>query len=305
MSSIKIEREELRVIMQEAMAAGESRAIGSPLAAAASARSGGDMDERGELFAVSVKLADFWSEDPESWFDRADNQFATRGIKEDATKFSHAVQALTYSQHKEVKALIRNPPKGTSYPALKAALISAFGKTQLDKDTELLNLKHLDNRDPRSVAREIDSLLEDPASLPRAVMINLLPQEVRVALATVGGLDTHHKVAEQAWKIINMSKSRSVVSEVRQTCTSCSCKTSQNEPAPVEVDAVGRGRGQGQGRGHSRPEGAARDGGNKKENFVCFSHKKFGTKAYTCKPGCSFAHLPLAQRDAGNGPAGR
>ena len=93
------------------------------------------------------------------WFDRADNQFATRGIKEDATKFSHAVQALSYSQHKEVKALIRNPPKGTSYVALKEALVTAFGKTQLDKDTALLNLKHLDNRDPRSVAREIDSLL--------------------------------------------------------------------------------------------------------------------------------------------------
>ena len=112
-------------------------------AAAASARTGGDIDEQGELFAVSVKLSDFWSEDPEAWFDRADNQFRIRGIKEDATKFSHAVQALSYSQHKEVKALIRNPPTGTSYPELKSALIAAFGRTQLDKDTELLNLKTL------------------------------------------------------------------------------------------------------------------------------------------------------------------
>ena len=141
MSQIKLEREELRIIMQEAMAAGESRAINNPLTAASvSARSGGDVDERGELFAVSIKLADFWSEDPESWFDRADNQFITRGIKEDATKFSHAVQALSYTQHKEVKALIRNPPKGTSYPALKAALISAFGKTQLDRDLSLIHI---------------------------------------------------------------------------------------------------------------------------------------------------------------------
>ena len=58
MAQIKLEREELRTIMQEAMAAGESRAMEGPLAAAA-ARSGGDLDERGELFAVSVKLADF------------------------------------------------------------------------------------------------------------------------------------------------------------------------------------------------------------------------------------------------------
>ena len=301
MSHIKLEREELRTIMQEAMAAGESRAMNNPLAAA-SARSGGDVDERGEIFAVSIKLADFWSEDPESWFDRADNQFAVRGIKEDATKFSHAVQALSYTQHREVKALIRSPPKGTSYPALKAALISAFGKTQLDKDTELLNLKHLDNRDPRSVARMIDSLLEDPATLPRAVMINLLPQDVRVALATVGGLDTHHKVAEEAYKVINMSKDRSTISEVR-SCTSCQCQAAPRAAEAAEIDAV-------QGRGRGRPQGGrapAKDGGKKTggENFVCFAHKKFGTGAFTCKPGCSFAHLPLAQKEAGNDPAGR
>ena len=121
--AIKLEREDIHMIMQEAMQAGDQRAASSSLSMAALARSGGDMDEGGKLFAVSVKLVDFWSEDPESWFDRADNQFATRGIKEDATKFSHAVQALTYSQHKEVKALIRNPPKGTSYLALKLSLI--------------------------------------------------------------------------------------------------------------------------------------------------------------------------------------
>ena len=130
--SIKLEREDLESLMARAMTTAMSAA--SNPASIASARSGGDVDEKGELFAVSVKLSDFWSEDPEAWFDRADNQFLTRGIKEDATKFSHCVQALTYAQHKEVRALIRNPPKGTSYPALKKALCSAFGKTQLDKD---------------------------------------------------------------------------------------------------------------------------------------------------------------------------
>ena len=210
--SIKLEKEDLESIMARAMTTAMS--VNPMAAAAASARSGGDVDEQGELFAVSVKLSDFWSEDPEAWFDRADNQFYTRGIKEDATKFSHCVQALSYTQHKEVRALIRNPPKNTSYQALKEALCTAFGKTQHDKDTEFLNLKHLDDRDPRSVARQIDSLLEDPASLPRAVMINLLPQDVRVALATVDGLDTHHKIAAQAYKIINMKKDRSGVNAV-------------------------------------------------------------------------------------------
>ena len=116
--TLNLAREDLRVIMQEAMQAGETKAMErKPLA-----RSGGNLDENGEIFAVSVKICDFWTEDPESWFDRADNQFRIRGIKEDAMKFSHAVQALSYTPHKEVKALIRNPPRDASYPALKKAL---------------------------------------------------------------------------------------------------------------------------------------------------------------------------------------
>ena len=293
--SIKLEKEDLEAIMARAMTTAMSASANPVSAAAASARSGGDIDEQGELFAVSVKLSEFWTEDPEAWFDRAENQFYTRGIKEDATKFSHCVQALSYAQHKEVRALIRNPPKGTSYPALKEALCSAFSKTQLDKDTEFLNLKHLDNRDPRSVARQIDSLLEDPASLPRAGMINLLPQDVRMALATVEGLDTHHKVAAQAYKIINMKKDRSSVNVVESTP-----KEEDNE-----IDAIQKGRPQRGGRGSG---GSARGGAGKQEKgeaFVCFAHKKFGMGAFSCKSGCSFAALPLARKEAGNGTAGR
>ena len=284
--TLNLAREDLRVIMQEAMQAGETKAMErKPLA-----RSGGDLDENGEIFAVSVKICDFWTEDPESWFDRADNQFRIRGIKEDETKFSHCVQALNYSQHKEVKALIRDPPKGGSYPALKKALVAAFGKTQLDRDTELLNLKSMGDRDPRSVAREIDSLMAEPGSLPRAVMINMLPQDVRVALATVEGLDDHHKIAEKAYQIMNMKKDRSFVRAIAVSAEDCQ-----------EIDAVGfRGRGQGQPRAMPRPD--EKQGG---KSFICFSHKKFGTQAYTCKSGCMFASLPLAQRGAGNAPAGR
>ena len=257
--TVNIAREDLRAIMQEAMSAGESKAMEKkPLA-----RSGGDLDENGEIFAVSVKICDFWTEDPQSWFDRADNQFRIRGIKEDETKFSHCVQALNYSQHKEVKALIRDPPKGGSYPALKKALVAAFGKTQLDRDTELLNLKHMGDRDPRSVAREIDSLLAEPGSLPRAVMINMLPQDVRVALATVEGLDDHHKIAEQAYKIMNMKKDRSTIGAISKTGSAEEYQ---------EIDAVGfRGRSQ------ARPQARAEEkpGG---KSFICFSHKNSGRK---------------------------
>ena len=220
MTEVKMDRDELRSLMREAMAASREDALTYQPKPSAQ---GGANDETGDINALSVKLSNFWTEDPESWFNRADNQFLVRGIKEDATKFAYVVQALDFAQHKEVRALIRNPPKGASYPALKKALVSAFGKTQLDKDTELLNLKHLGDCDPRSVARDIDALCENPASLPRAVMINLLPQDVRTALATVEGLDDHHKVAEQAYTVMNMRKDRSFINNI---------SGQQRQPAP-------------------------------------------------------------------------
>ena len=179
--------------------------------------------------------------------------------------------------------------------------MSAFGRTQLDKTTELLNLKHLGDRDPRSVAQDIDALCEDPATLPRAVMINMLPQDMRTALATVPGLDTHHKVAEQAYIVMNMRKDRGSIDSVRQ---SRQAAPSEDEDA-LEVDAIQqRGRGQrGRGNGKTNPQSTAPSKG-RVELFVCFAHKKFGSGAFTCKTGCTFAGFPLAQRGAGNAPAG-
>ena len=248
------------------------------------------------------RSSSFWTEDPESWFDWVDSQFLVRGIKEDATKFAYVVQALDFAQHKEVKALIRKPPKGDSYPALKKALVTAFGKTQLNKDKELLNLKHLGDRDPRSVAREIDALCEDPSSLPSAVMINLLLQDVRTALVTVDGLDDHHKVAEHAYHIVNMRKDQSTVNSV--------CQPAQREDEdPQEVDAIGgRGRPHCGGGGGSKVGGQTNKGKESKESnesFVCFAHKKFSSRNFTCKPNCKFTGFPLAQRGAGNTPASR
>ena len=254
MTEIKLEREDLKTLMREAMAAGREDALAANQPKVAQ---GGVDDETGDINALSVKLSNFWTEDPESWFDRADNQFLIRGIKEDSTKFAHVVQALDYAQHKEVRALVRNPPKGAGYPALKKALVTAFGKTQLDKDTELLNLKHLGDRDPRSVARDIDALCEDPTSLPRAVMINLLPQDVRTALATVTGLTDHHKVAEQAYIVMNMRKDRSSVNAIQSSPPARQPAPREQEDEEYQIDAVntrgrpGRSGGGGRGRGSS------------------------------------------------------
>ena len=135
--AIKLEASDLESLMARAMASAmEARETGS----SASAQVGAATEVNSLSVANPLKIANFWEEDPETWFLRLEMQFLTRKISADETKFAHVVQSLDRKQTKEIKSILRNPPKGTSYPEVKRALIQAFEKTQLTKDTELLNM---------------------------------------------------------------------------------------------------------------------------------------------------------------------
>ena len=295
--AIKFEPEDLESLMTRAMIA--ARENGPP---PTSAQVGAGEAEVNAIAAVTpLKIANFWEDDPETWFMRLEMQFLTRKITNDESKFAHVVQTLDRKQTKEVKAIIRSPPKGAAYTTIKTALIRTFARTQLDKDTELLNMFTLGDRDPRSVIRELRALNENPETLLRAVVINMFPQDVRVELGSMAETATLEDIGEHAYKILDLRKDRKkgVHAIKRQVADSDS---------EEEVNAVmpkgGRTRGN---RGDARRPRNGEGGKSQKEDgpFVCFAHKKFGPQAFSCKPGCSFAELPLAQRGAGNATAGR
>ena len=288
--AIKLEKDELEAMM--------TRVVASAVSVAKPAESGGDVNA--VAAAQPLKIANFWSEDVEAWFLRLETQFHTRRITADETKFSHVIQSLDRAQTMEIKHILKNPPKGTSYEAVKAALIEAFEITQLEKDTKLLGMFSLDDRDPRSVVRELRALNEDPETLLRAILINMLPQDIRVALSNMDGKPTLEQLGERAWKALDLRKERKVVHAIQRQ------PAGQDQEDEDEINAVQSrgGNGRGRGRFQGQPQGQ-KTGHREEANFVCFAHKKFGPKAYSCKPGCSFAELPLAQRGAGNGPAGR
>ena len=95
--------------------------------------------------AVSLKLPTFWLSRPALWFAQVEAQFSTRHppIDADLTKYNYIVSALDNVAAAEVEALILSPPPDGKYTAVKEALIKAFGKTQAQKDDELLSLSGL------------------------------------------------------------------------------------------------------------------------------------------------------------------
>ena len=101
-----------------------------------------------KIEAVAVKLPEFWTDDPEIWFLRAEAQFRSKSIIIDQTKFNYIITALDNRAAAEVKAVLLNPPEQGKYNALKTALLNAFGKSQLQKTLSLLIFQGLGTKSP-------------------------------------------------------------------------------------------------------------------------------------------------------------
>ena len=117
---------------------------------------------------VSIKLPEFWSDDPEVWFVRVEAQLRSKSITADQTKFDYVTTALDNQAASEVKSELLNPPEQGKYQALKTALLNAFGKSQMQKDSELLNISGLGDRKPSAFLRYLESLNNDAETLRRA-----------------------------------------------------------------------------------------------------------------------------------------
>ena len=160
------------------------------------------------------------------------------------------VSALDNATAGEVESVLTSPPRDNKYDAIKTALLTAFAKTQAQKDAELLGLTGLGDMKPTALLRKMRSFNSDTATLFRAHFLALLPTEVRSVLASreIKELD---ELAQTADRIVEARGSSGHVAPV-------------SGPAP---------RKQG---GPNRQEG----------DKVCHYHVRFGNKARNCKPWC-------------------
>ena len=60
--------------------------------------------------AVSVKLPEFWPEDPKVWFVGVDAQLRSRSVSQNLTRFDYLVSSLDNTTTAEVKSVLLDPP---------------------------------------------------------------------------------------------------------------------------------------------------------------------------------------------------
>jgi len=97
---------------------------------------------------VSVKLPDFWTEDPDLWFLHAEAAFRNAQITQSKTKFDHIVQKLPQKIMVSVRGLIMGSAASseTPYEDLKAKLVSSYTLSRLQKVSKLIHHPGLGDR---------------------------------------------------------------------------------------------------------------------------------------------------------------
>ena len=199
--------------------------------------------------AVSLKLPEFYTDNPEVWFVYCDAQFQLRRITNDETKFAHIVLALPQSAAARVHELLTSPPAADKYVTLKAALLEKYTLSNTEKAAALLDMAGLGERKPSDLLAHMQTC--HPKGKPfgflsRELFLRQLPLDVRAHLADKQQL-AMAELAKEADQFFASTGARISAASSRPS-------------APVRAPAAG----------------------------LCFYHERFGEKAKRCKGPCSY-----------------
>ena len=251
--------------------------------------------ESATVNAVAVKLPPFWSGNPEVWFKQIESVFATRKITVQQTKFDYVVQALDNSTAEKVQSVILSPPEDP-YITIRKVLIDIFGKTQAQKDQDVLNINGLGDKKPSELLQHIHNLNADPATLVRAFFLTQLPPEVRQILALSDKTDIK-ELAKEADRVMEVSR---LSNNSQVNATSGYRKSGGRHP---DSRSGGRNPGDQHPVYKSDQQWPLIPG-------LCKYHSKFGDRARSCLSPCKFQNVPGTGKHPtfsgpGNGTPGR
>ena len=252
-----------------------------------------------EVNAVTVKLPDFYEHDPEMWFVRAESQFRTKKITDDLTKFDHLVQCLSEKVARRVRKIILNPPAKDKVETLKAGLMVAYGRSQLEKDTALLSMRMADLK-PSEVIATVEAFNTDPSTFLHAFILSHFSTEVKTAIANMD-FPSLAAMGVAADKALEASKTPRSVNAVSMDIHE---EIFEDQPEVCAIDRGGFSRGRVGGQRGGRGRGGQQKTLTGGKGKTCFYHDKHGLGAFKCDgPPCPFVSAPLAK--SGNGTAGR
>ncbi|XP_039452186.1 uncharacterized protein LOC120431094 [Culex pipiens pallens] len=238
--------------------------------------------------AVSIKLPDFWKNDPVMWFAQAEAQFALGRVVNDETKYYHIIGKVDQTVICHISDLVVAPPADNKYAAVKERLISRFVLSAETRLERLLGSYELGDLRPTHLLakmRELAIGLKVDDNLLKMLFIQRLPVNVRPILSCHDG--TLDKLAEMADKMVGVTSSLTTAAvDDAAGPSGASGLQEQVDFLTAEVRRLTtseRTRNRSASRGRSSSKSRT---GSQKE--VCWYHRKYGRDAHQCREPCAF-----------------
>lgn len=234
------------------------------------------------------KIPPFWKESPQLWFIQVESIFAIAGITRDDTKYNYIVGTLDSFFMQFISDIVINPPANNKYHTVKERLLTNFEESEESKIRRLLNGKELGDKKPSHFLTTMKALAGNQVSdvVIKSLFMEQLPEKVRAILAISNEVNLT-SLADQADKIMELSRNQSISSMTKEPATINGISTLQNQLAELSKkfeDFAFRSRK----RSPSRQSFRSRSQSNKKYD-ICWYHFKFGDAARKCIMPCKFS----------------
>ena len=146
------------------------------------------------------------NDDPEMWFNMADEIFKPYKIATEQEKFGFLLPQLTCSDTTFIKDIINSTTALDKYTQARNNLVTRYAQTEEEKVRKLLEDTHIDtSKNPSTVLYELKQLANTNESVLCGIWIKKLPQRVCEGLAAWSNklLSEQVEVADLLYKALD------------------------------------------------------------------------------------------------------
>lgn len=242
--------------------------------------------------AVRLPLPTIQEDNIELWFLQLDHWFNVNGIKNDNTKFSTTVAALSSKLLTQIFDIVSKPPEKEKFDAIKRALIKHFADSEQERIQKYVSGLQLGDRKPSHLLNDMRRVGIESANeqLLKGLWMQRLPVNVQTCLSTVD--EPLAKLAELADKVMETIRtSNGTVSSVNSSDKDTAIQELRNEMRELarQVSRVMKSHDDTR-RSRSRsatPNKRLSSDNATSQSDECWFHKTFGASAKKCRDPCS------------------
>lgn len=232
--------------------------------------------------------------DPALFFAQLDLYFRQKTISGQTEKFCHVATILPQDVIVEVRDLIISPPTEKPYDTLRERVTTAVSVSAHRRISQLLEQETMGDSTPSQFLKRLQKLAEGTMdnNIVKHIFLQRIPTEYKVVIAAQDESMPVERVAEIADHIADIMSTRSstvagvqtsekdeLLSKLMEGQTRLEARMNKMAEDIARLTLENKQR-RGGARSHCRER--------KQDRTICWKHKRFGEKANSCIPPCSY-----------------